>query len=237
MSDSQDTWSSGSAFRGNEREAEVVEEMCKAAERMGKGMPIGLDGDFDYRGIKGGVESEEVESTDQSSDDSRRGGDRCVAGAKAGSGGEGNVDAIREGWSADEHQSTMTQQKLEKLREEYDIPTSVSLRAPTGDERPSKCPLGWVTMCADMLKQGVQLPLSPFLQEWMGRLCVAPHQMNPNVYKTMVSVQALWQRVHKSESTINQMLHCFLLKRSPHQVGFCYLHSAVGKVIESNPSS
>ncbi|KAI5312771.1 hypothetical protein L3X38_041945 [Prunus dulcis] len=43
--------------------------------------------------------------------------------------------------------------------------------------------------------------------------------------------------VHGSEPTINQMLHWFLLKRCPYQVGFCYLQSAVGKMIESNPSS
>lgn len=61
--------------------------------------------------------------------------------------------------------------------------------------------------------------------------------MNPNMYRTMLSVQALWRRVHNSEPTINQMLHCFLLKRSPHQVGFCYLQSVVGKIIESNLSS
>ncbi|CAL2260619.1 unnamed protein product [Prunus armeniaca] len=71
----------------------------------------------------------------------------------------------------------------------------------------------------------------------MSRLDVAPHKMNPNVHRTMVSIQALWRRVHKSKPTINQMLHCFLLKRSPHQVDFYYLHSAVGKNIESNPSS
>ncbi|CAL8162190.1 unnamed protein product [Prunus armeniaca] len=88
-----------------------------------------------------------------------------------------------------------------------------------------------------MLKQGVRLPLSSFLQKWMARLSVAPHQMNPNVYRTTISVQALWRRVYGSEPTINQILHCFLLKRSSHQIGFCYLQSAVGKIIESNPSS
>ncbi|CAL9005374.1 unnamed protein product [Prunus brigantina] len=33
--------------------------------------------------------------------------------------------------------------------------------------------------------RGVRLPLSPFLQSWMSRLGIAPHQMNPNVYRTM----------------------------------------------------
>ncbi|KAI5349445.1 PREDICTED: CISIN_1g0418261mg [Prunus dulcis] len=89
----------------------------------------------------------------------------------------------------------------------------------------------------DMFKQRVRLPLLSFLQKWMARLGVVLQQTNPNVYRTMISVQALGRRVHGSELTINQMLHCFLLKRSPHQIGFCYLQSAVGKMIESNPSS
>lgn len=33
------------------------------------------------------------------------------------------------------------------------------------------------------------------------------------------------------------MLHFILLKKSPYQVGLCYLKSDVGKMIESNPLS
>ncbi|PQQ04128.1 hypothetical protein Pyn_41190 [Prunus yedoensis var. nudiflora] len=52
----------------------------------------------------------------------------------------------------------------------------------------------------------------------MSRLGAAPYQMNPNVYRTMVSVQALWWRVPNFEPTLNQMMHCFLLMKIPHQV-------------------
>lgn len=50
-------------------------------------------------------------------------------------------EEIKDGWSADDHPSTMTQQKLQRLREEYAIPISVRLRAPTGNEKPSTPPL------------------------------------------------------------------------------------------------
>lgn len=56
------------------------------------------------------------------------------------------------GWSANEHSRTKTQQKLVRLRAEYAIPSSVRLRAPTEDEKPSTPLLGWVTLCVDMLK-------------------------------------------------------------------------------------
>ncbi|CAL2256563.1 unnamed protein product [Prunus armeniaca] len=259
MSDSQDTVSSGSAFRDDEGDKEVVEEMYEAAEQMGEDMPIGLRGNFEYRGAKERVRFEEMEGIDQSGEGNDRGDQGGVTVAEQGKredqlearnigtrvvsslGGEieSNVkmELAEGGWSTNEHSRTKTQQKLDRLRAEYAISSSVKLRAPIEDEKPSTPLLGWVTLCADMLKSGVWLPLSPFLQEWMSQLGVAPHQMNPNVYRTMVSVQALWRRVHKSEPTINQMLHCFLLKMSLYQVGFCYLQSAVGKIIESNPSS
>lgn len=66
--------------------------------------------------------------------------------AVAGSGGvvEANTDTdLVEGeWLVDEHPRMMTQQKLDWLREEYAISSSVRLRAPTGDEKPSNPPLG-----------------------------------------------------------------------------------------------
>ncbi|KAI5339027.1 hypothetical protein L3X38_018299 [Prunus dulcis] len=46
----------------------------------------------------------------------------------------------------------------------------------------------------------------------------SPYQMNPNVYRTMLSVQELWWRTFNTEPTINQVLHCFLLKRSPYRL-------------------
>ncbi|VVA40453.1 PREDICTED: CISIN_1g0418261mg [Prunus dulcis] len=132
MSDSQDISSTRPVFMDDEKDIDMVDEMYEAAKQMGKDMPVGLGGNFEYSRARGRAESEE---------------------------------------------------------------------------------------------------------EWISQLGAAPHQMNPNVYRTMVSVQAQWLRVHRSEPTVNQMLHCFMFKRSPYQVGFCYLQSAVEKIIESNPSS
>ncbi|KAH0972527.1 hypothetical protein GBA52_024683 [Prunus armeniaca] len=73
------------------------------------------------------------------------------------------TDRTKKEWLVDEHPSTMTQRKLDQLRERHDIPSSVRLRAPTGNEKLSTPPFGWVTLCADMFKQGVRLPLSSFL--------------------------------------------------------------------------
>lgn len=43
---------------------EVVQEMYEVAEQMGKDMPIGLRGNFEYRGARERVRFEETEGTD-----------------------------------------------------------------------------------------------------------------------------------------------------------------------------
>lgn len=52
MSDSQETPSSGSAFRDDREDEDVVEQMYDATDQMGEGMPIGLGGNFEYRGAR-----------------------------------------------------------------------------------------------------------------------------------------------------------------------------------------
>ncbi|KAI5312772.1 hypothetical protein L3X38_041946 [Prunus dulcis] len=86
-------------------------------------------------------------------------GDNSVAG----SGGEESEGTAEGGWSVDEHPSTMTQPKLDWLREEYSILSNVRLRAPSREEKLSMPPQGWVTLFANMFKYRVRLPLSPFL--------------------------------------------------------------------------
>ncbi|CAL2264855.1 unnamed protein product [Prunus armeniaca] len=72
MSDSQDTSSSGSAFRGDDRDADVVDEMYEVAKQIGEDMLVGLGGNFEYRRARGRAESEEVESAEQSGENSEQ---------------------------------------------------------------------------------------------------------------------------------------------------------------------
>ncbi|PQQ04127.1 hypothetical protein Pyn_41189 [Prunus yedoensis var. nudiflora] len=55
----QETLSSGSCFRGDRSDTEVVEEMYETAEQMGEDMPINLGGNFsgggDEKGDQGDV--------------------------------------------------------------------------------------------------------------------------------------------------------------------------------------
>lgn len=104
----------------------------------------------------------------------------------------------------------MKQQKLDWLRENYNILSSVILKAPTGDEKLSTPLLVWVgNLVRGYVEVGVRLPLSPFLQEWISRLGVAPHQMNPTctgqwqVSKPSVVAASAWVRAnHQSDAAL-----------------------------------
>ncbi|PQM42211.1 hypothetical protein Pyn_23039 [Prunus yedoensis var. nudiflora] len=150
MSDSQETPSSGSAFRDDREDEDVVDQMYDAADQMGEDMPIGLGGNFEYRGVVGEARGEKLGGAERGEEVGEAEDREIVTVARAGLGGvvERSIgtDLDEEEWSADEHSSTMTQQKLDRLREEYSIPSSVRLRALTGDENPSTPPLGWVTL-------------------------------------------------------------------------------------------
>lgn len=149
-------------FEYRRARGKVESEEVKDDDQSGEGSELGDQGEIIIAVAGSGYErSEGMARADQSA-----GGDRLEVrgvGTRVASGlGEvteaiAGTEVVDGGWSADEHSSTMTKQKLDQLREEYAIPSNIRLRAPTGDEKPSAPPLGWATLCADMLKQGVRL--------------------------------------------------------------------------------
>ncbi|PQQ04887.1 hypothetical protein Pyn_24996 [Prunus yedoensis var. nudiflora] len=146
MSDSQETQSSGSTFRDDRDDVDVVDKMYDATDQMGEDMPIGLGGNFEYRGVRGGVRGEEVRGAKRGEEGGEAEDREEVIVAVASSGGvverSIGMGLTEEGWSVDEYPSTMKKQKLDRLRDEYAILSSVRLRAPTEDEKSSMPPLG-----------------------------------------------------------------------------------------------
>lgn len=84
MLDSQETPSSRSAFRDDREDEDLVEQMYDAADQMSEGMPLGLDGSFEYRGGWRRVDRERVEHTDQSGEDDEPGDGVTMAAAEPG---------------------------------------------------------------------------------------------------------------------------------------------------------
>ncbi|KAH0981231.1 hypothetical protein GBA52_008408 [Prunus armeniaca] len=88
MSDLQDTTSSGSTFRDDRDDVEVVDQMSDTTNQMGEDMPIGLGGSFEYQGAIRRVRGGEAEGTDKSGEDSAQENQGGVTIAVARSSGE-----------------------------------------------------------------------------------------------------------------------------------------------------
>ncbi|KAI5339026.1 hypothetical protein L3X38_018298 [Prunus dulcis] len=131
MSDSQETPSSWSAFRDDREDEDVVEQMYDVTDQMGEGMSIGLGGNFEYRWVSRRVGCNQSGEGDGlgvtmavagSGSARNEGGDEVLVSDKGvkvapGLGEEAGVsvgaEVAKEGWSADEYPSHMTQQKLD----------------------------------------------------------------------------------------------------------------------------
>ncbi|PQQ09484.1 uncharacterized protein Pyn_05761 [Prunus yedoensis var. nudiflora] len=131
----------------------------------------------------------------------------------------------------------MTHDLLDRIRREYEVPRDVIFALPQGDDCPSRPPRGWVTLYWEMFKNGLRLPLHPFVQRWMAFLGIAPHQMNPNLLRKVFSMFVLWKKHHNIEPSMNILRCCFGLRKSPKQAGFFYLQVLQGKLVENNPTS
>lgn len=69
-------------------------------------------------------------------------------------------------WSADTVLTRMTHELLERIRREYDVSRDVVFALPQPDDRLSLPPRGWATLYWEMFKNGLRLPLHPFMQRY-----------------------------------------------------------------------
>ncbi|KAL2497844.1 Uncharacterized protein Adt_23394 [Abeliophyllum distichum] len=88
--------------------------------------------------------------------------------------------------------SRITAEELEDLRLSYDIPSSISLRAPGPEERANDPPEGVVTIYEPVMQQGLHLPMHPFFCEILKDWNLAPCQITPYGWGQMVASYLLW---------------------------------------------
>ncbi|KAL2497476.1 Plus3 domain-containing protein [Abeliophyllum distichum] len=88
--------------------------------------------------------------------------------------------------------SKITTEELEDLRLSYDIPSSVSLRAPGPEERADNPPEGFVAIYEPAMQQGLRLSMHPFFREVLKDWNLDPCQITPNGWGQMVASCLLW---------------------------------------------
>uniref|UniRef100_A0A2N9FD02 Transposase (putative) gypsy type domain-containing protein n=1 Tax=Fagus sylvatica TaxID=28930 RepID=A0A2N9FD02_FAGSY len=101
---------------------------------------------------------------------------------------------------------------IDKLRRRYQIPDDVVLRIPDSDER-ACCPKyeGDVAFYEADLRAGLRFPVQPFVRELLDFLSLAPGQINPNGWRTIISCMVMWRVSSNGEEdlTVDEFLFCY----------------------------
>uniref|UniRef100_A0A2N9FRQ1 Transposase (putative) gypsy type domain-containing protein n=1 Tax=Fagus sylvatica TaxID=28930 RepID=A0A2N9FRQ1_FAGSY len=100
----------------------------------------------------------------------------------------------------------------DRIRRRYQIPDDVVLRIPDSDER-ACCPKyeGDVAFYEADFKAGLRFPVQPFVRELLDYLSLAPGQINPNGWRTIISCMVMWRVTSNGEEdlTVDEFLFCY----------------------------
>uniref|UniRef100_A0A2N9F733 Uncharacterized protein n=1 Tax=Fagus sylvatica TaxID=28930 RepID=A0A2N9F733_FAGSY len=130
---------------------------------------------------------------------------------------------------------------LDKYRRKYQIPEDVVLRIPESDEVACSSRYGDVAFYEADFNAGVRFPLQPLMRELLDRLNLAPGQLAPNAWRTVVGSMVMWKVLSggKDDLTVDELLFCYKPCQISASKGFWTLSMRQRglKLIVGNPSS
>ena len=126
-------------------------------------------------------------------------------------------------------ESKTDDRRLDLLKKWYQIPDNLN---PSLAVRGEWCcqPRFGVGIYEAYLLGGLRLPLNAFARELLTRLGIGVYQLNPNVWRLVVSMQVLWREVFEGNRplTVDEFLYCYKLSEIKQSLGF-YQFTARGK--------
>jgi hypothetical protein len=130
---------------------------------------------------------------------------------------------------------------LDSYRRKYQIPEDVVLRIPESDEVACSSRYGDVAFYEADFNAGIRFPMQPLMRELLDRLNLAPGQLAPNAWRTVVGSMVMWRVLSdgKDDLTIDELLFCYKPCQIPASPGFWSLNMRQRglKLIVGTPSS
>jgi hypothetical protein len=100
---------------------------------------------------------------------------------------------------------------LEKYRRNFQIPEDAVLRIPESDEVACSSKYDDVAFYEADFKAGLRFPLQPLMRELLDRLNLAPAQLAPNAWRTVVASMVMWKVCSNGadDLTVDELLFCY----------------------------
>jgi hypothetical protein len=130
---------------------------------------------------------------------------------------------------------------LDGYRRKYQIPEDVVLRIPESDEIACSSRYGDVAFYEADFNADVRFPMQPLMRELLDHLNLAPGQLAPNAWRTVVGSMVMWKVLSdgKDDLTLDELLFCYKPCQIPASPGFWSLNMRQRglKLVVGTPSS
>jgi hypothetical protein len=122
------------------------------------------------------------------------------------------VSRVDRSWKAVSYFRKIDQEDINRIRIRYQIPDDVVLRIPDLDER-ACCPKfeGNVAFYEVDFQKGVCFPIQPFVRDLLDFLSLAPGQVAPNGWRTVISCMVMWRvnNNRREDLMVDKFLFCY----------------------------
>ena len=127
---------------------------------------------------------------------------------------------------APEVASTLDTAKLKTLVDRYQIPREFNPRLPEVGEWCCS-PSSGLGIYASYLLAGLRFPLNSFCRDLLHRLGIGPNQLNPNGWRTIVTMQVLWREALEGNRpiTVDKFLYYYKPSEIKKFASFCQFSS------------
>ena len=112
---------------------------------------------------------------------------------------------------------SLEQRHLKSIRKRFQFPVRVVTRLPRPNEKACSFAHGEVSFYEATFSFCLRFPIHPFIMQLLSVLNVAPGQLVPNAWRTIIRCMSIQVSVHDGDMiTLNEFLHLYHLKPSTH---------------------
>ena len=112
---------------------------------------------------------------------------------------------------------SLIESHLKGFRKRFQFPKNTSVRLPRLAEKACNFAHGEICFYEAHFSCGLRFPIHPFILHLLNELQIAPGQLVPNAWRTIISYMCIWVSTCDGEMiTINEFLFLYRLKASTH---------------------